>query len=881
MISPGCSISDAAIPATLVVVDRDPERLRASARLFEAAGYSVITGNTAAQALSLTRLYLPDLLLVDEDLPDAALPELAGQVKGDPQLAAVFLVVQSAQRIALKGEWADRADGVLVRPCGPLDLLDRIETFLRIREAQEKCRESEQRYRMLFVNTGNPFALCEVVGDDQGLPCDCRFLEVNPAYAEMAGLPASQLIGKPVLEVLPGLVDHWTEAYQKAVLSGETARFEGYLGPQGRYFLVELYAPQPGRLASLFTDLTGRKQAEDVLKLKGLTLDNLAEEIIWFDSQGRILEVNKLACEKLGYAREDLLRLSASDLAPDYLTGLNGLNGAYQEHWTRLKHTGSLQFESFQQAKDGRVYPVEILANYLDHDGREFDCSIVRDITERRNLEKALQESEELFHTLCDAAPIGIFRCDAAWNNIYCNPRWEEIVGMSSRDGAGSGWMGGVHPDDREELGRVRAEAAVRGSGYWHEHRKLTPQGKVVWVRVLVSPIKGRNGTITGYVGTVEDITEVRQARQEVLKAQKLESIGVLAGGIAHDFNNILTAILGNVALARYQLSDPEKVAKRLEDAESAATRARDLTQQLLTFARGGEPVKKVLQVSGLLKESVAFTMHGANARVLFNLAEDLWPLEADEGQFVQVIHNLVLNAVQAMPQGGQITIDARNRPGGESDGACVEISITDTGIGIVEQHLEKIFDPYFSTTQGSGLGLASCYSIVKKHQGSIVAESVPGQGSTFRLLLPAASKHRAVPHTLEATRPAGTLRVLVMDDEEIVRGLAKAILEQLGYQADCVEDGSQATEAYLNAQREQAPFAAVILDLTVPGGIGGKEAIRMLQNVDPGVKAIVCSGYSTDPVMANFRAYGFQAVLCKPYRPHDLGRVLQELLAG
>jgi CheY-like chemotaxis protein len=318
-----------------------------------------------------------------------------------------------------------------------------------------------------------------------------------------------------------------------------------------------------------------------------------------------------------------------------------------------------------------------------------------------------------------------------------------------------------------------------------------------------------------------------------------------------------------------------------LEDAETAAARARDLTQQLLTFARGGEPVKKTLELSGLLKESVAFTMHGANARVLFNLAGDLWPVEADEGQFSQVIHNLVLNAVQAMPQGGQITIDGRNLPGWQPERDFVEISITDTGVGIPETHLEKIFDPYFTTTQGSGLGLASCYSIINKHQGSIVAESVAGQGSTFRLLLPAARDHQVVPQTLEAARLTGTHRVLVMDDEEIVRGLAKAILEQLGYRADCVEDGSQATEAYLQAQKEQAPFAAVILDLTVPGGVGGKETIKMLKDVDPGVKAIVCSGYSTDPVLANYRSYGFQAVLCKPYRPHDLGRVLQELLAG
>jgi len=624
---------------------------------------------------------------------------------------------------------------------------------------------------------------------------------------------------------------------------------------------------------ALIRDVTHVKQAETELRFKNFTLENLGAEVFWLSSECRIMDLNRVACEKLGYTREELVGRPVSDIDPAFNAE------AARRAWGELKELGTRQFETTHRTKDGRSYPVEVLANYLNHEGLEYNCCIVRDISDRKHLESALQDGRELFRTLCDSAPIGIFRCDAHWNNIYCNARWEEITGLFAAQGAGNGWVAAIHPDDREDLFRVRNEAAAKGQGYWHEHRKLTAQGRVVWVRVLVNPIKDHKGEIVGYVGTVEDITELRQARQEILKAQKLESIGVLAGGIAHDFNNILTAVLGNISLASFQLDDPQKVAQRLQEAESAATRARDLTQQLLTFARGGEPVKKTLELPGLLKEAVAFALHGSQVSCELRFAEDLWTLEADEGQLVQVMHNLVLNAVQAMPEGGTVVVEAVNRrsPG---DDPFVEISVADTGIGISEQHLERIFDPYFTTKkQGSGLGLASCYSIVKRHLGTITAQSVLGQGSTFRVLLPASRELSAQAGSSEVEVSGGASRVLVMDDEEIVRTLAKSILEQLGYQAECVENGAQAAELYRREKEVGDPFSAVILDLTVPGGVGGKEAIKMLRGYDPQVRAIVCSGYSTDPVMANFREYGFNAVLAKPYRPHDLSRVLREVL--
>jgi len=503
-----------------------------------------------------------------------------------------------------------------------------------------------------------------------------------------------------------------------------------------------------------------------------------------------------------------------------------------------------------------------------------------RDITERKLAEEELRESEMLFHTLCDSAPIGIFRTDGDRNNIYCSPGWEEITGMSASEGMGMGWVRGIHPEDREGHEKVWNEAVAAGDIYSHEHRRLTPQGKTIWVRTLITPLKSADGKILGYVGTMEEITELRQAGEDLLKSQKIESLGVLAGGIAHDFNNILTIILGNVSLARLQLHDPEKVTTRLEEAENATARAKELAQQLLTFARGGEPVKKIIEVCGLLKEAAGFALHGSNVRGEFALANDLWPVEADEGQLSQVIQNLVLNAVQAMPEGGTVTISAENAESTKAGKRYVKISVADTGAGISEEHLQRIFDPYFTTKhKGSGLGLATCYSIIMKHGGKIRATSTLGKGSTFNISLPASDQERVVKPNSRKAVFHGSGRVLVMDDEEDIRKLTKALLADLGYTVETVENGVEAADLYRKRKEEGTPFSAVILDLTIPGGIGGKEGIERLLRIDPDIKAIVSSGYSTDPIMANYRDYGFSAVLVKPYRLQDISTVLQGLL--
>jgi CheY-like chemotaxis protein len=361
----------------------------------------------------------------------------------------------------------------------------------------------------------------------------------------------------------------------------------------------------------------------------------------------------------------------------------------------------------------------------------------------------------------------------------------------------------------------------------------------------------------------------------------------VLAGGLAHDFNNLLTSIMGNINLARNFPSPQVKALERLNEAERAALRAQDLTQQLLTFSKGGAPVKSASSIGELVTETARFVTTGSHVRCEFNIPDDIWTCDVDAGQISRVVHNIVVNAEHAMPDGGTIRITCCNVVVGGGDsvplasGDYVKISIADTGVGIQPEMIGRIFDPYFSTKQkGSGLGLAASYSIVKKHDGQISVHSVPGVGTTFDIYLPADRRAAAPGRHDELQHSRGKGRVLVMDDEELVRGVAVEMIKQLGYDVDYASDGSEAVERYKAGMLGGSRYDVVIMDLSVPRGMGGKDAVEKLREIDPNVRAIVSSGYSNDPIMAEFGKYGFSGVVAKPYRIHDLGRAIQRAMS-
>jgi CheY-like chemotaxis protein len=336
------------------------------------------------------------------------------------------------------------------------------------------------------------------------------------------------------------------------------------------------------------------------------------------------------------------------------------------------------------------------------------------------------------------------------------------------------------------------------------------------------------------------------------------------------------------------QHSSEDKTSERLTEAEKACMRARDLTQQLLTFSRGGAPIKKITSIVNILRDSVNFALSGSRIRCEFSIPDDLWAVEVDEGQITQIINNLIINADQAMPSGGIIRIRAENVNISPKDpipvkvGEYVKLSIQDEGIGISKEHLPKIFDPYFTTKQkGSGLGLATSYSIIKNHEGHISVESEPNVGTTFHLYIPAIpGKSIAEEKEREKEAPVmGHGKILVMDDEEFIRDLATDMLTNIGYQPTVVENGAKAIQLYKKAKESDKPFNAVILDLTIPGGMSGKEVIIRLKEIDPNIKAVVSSGYSNDPIMSEFKKYGFKGVIAKPYKTKELSEVLYRII--
>jgi PAS domain S-box-containing protein len=403
------------------------------------------------------------------------------------------------------------------------------------------------------------------------------------------------------------------------------------------------------------------------------------------------------------------------------------------------------------------------------------------------------------------------------------------------------------------------------------------------------APIRDKENRVIGVVLVFSDITQRVKMEEELLKGRKLESVGILAGGIAHDFNNILTAIMGNVSLAKNYIDPDNKAFKRLEEADKATQRAKDLTHKLLTFSKGGAPVKITASIAELIEDSAGFTLSGTSVKSEYLMPEDIWPADIDPGQISQVIQNLCLNASQAMPDGGILQIKTENLTVAEDDalplepGKYIKISFIDNGVGISKSHLSRIFDPYFTTKQkGSGLGLATVYSIINNHDGYVTVQSELEVGTTFTVYLPASPEKQVLvgKEKIEAGEEfIGSGRILIMDDEVIVRDVAGEIIQHLGFETDFAINGEEALEKYSQAMRNGEPFAAVIMDLTVPGGMGGGEAIKKLLAIDPQVKAIVSSGYSNNPIMANFNKFGFKGVISKPFQLNEVKRSLEMLL--
>jgi PAS domain S-box-containing protein len=511
----------------------------------------------------------------------------------------------------------------------------------------------------------------------------------------------------------------------------------------------------------------------------------------------------------------------------------------------------------------------------------------------RKQAEEALRASEERLDLALKSAHMGVWQWDIAADKLSSDAQACSLLGLDPATCSGSvpEFYEAVHPDDRESIREALSRTVEQDEMYAPEFRAVWPDGSLHDISACGRLTRDKAGQPHSLSGVVWDITERKLAESELLIMQKLRSVGTLAGGIAHDFNNILHGLYGYISLAKEDLAKDNPACASLEQAEKSMGRAVRLTKQLLTFSKGGAPVKETVSLESLVEEVARFDLSGSNVRLVCPHAEGLWRAVVDKGQIQQVVSNLVINARQAMPDGGAlyVTLENAELPAaafpGLLPGRYVKVTVRDEGVGIDPAIIDRIFEPYFTTRPtGSGLGLATVWSIVSKHGGHIGVVSQRGKGASFTFYLPAfeaSVPQETPPPAAEGPAPVQTrtAKILVMDDDEDVRVIATRILTRCGYSVVTVPNAPEAVARYKRALEAGEPFGAVIMDLTIPGGAGGQKAVKDLLELDPNVRAIVSSGYAEDPVMADPAAYGFKDSTPKPYSDSELRDVVARVL--
>ena len=621
------------------------------------------------------------------------------------------------------------------------------------------------------------------------------------------------------------------------------------------------------------------------------TLDSIGDAVITTDTEGRVLRMNPIARNLTGWRIEDARGLALEDV---FKIVNSHTHKPVDNPVAKVLESGEvagLANHTELISRDGRRFQIsDSAAPIKDLDGVITGVVLVfRDVTDDYEIRMALQESERKYRLFAENAGDLIWTCQGTADRFtvsYINPAVEKILGYTQEEYLA------LSREKRLDAESIRLidetlQGMKPGDSRTIDIRHIHKDGHLVDCELWAKPLIDEKGRMYGFQGRTIDITERKRAGEELRRMQKLEELGTVAGGIAHDFNNLLGGIFGNLELAKLELSEDSSALSFIQTAYNTIETARGLTGQLLTFATGGAPEISIVNTAELVRESVDFNLHGSNIQVEFNLPEGLWPLEADKGQIGQVIANLVTNARQAMPDGGTLCVEACNLPSSaqnrsaNSSGDMVQIKIRDEGQGIPPDIIERIFDPYFTTKdKGHGLGLAVVTSIIVQHNGTIDVRSMPGAGSTFEICLPAHSafggvdsEDSPVPDSVSAD--ASALRILVMDDEPIILQLCEKMITHLGHNVDTVGDGEAAIKKYTEAMAEEQPYDIVIMDLTIRGGMGGEETVRNLLKIDPSVRAVVASGYASDPVIANYSDYGFQEKMPKPYALKDLKEVI------
>lgn len=818
----------------ILIVEDSKTQAKQLDAILKQLGYRIVITNSAREALFILKEQKPVIIISDILMPDIDGYQFCKLLKSDDKLkdiAVILLTQLSDPREIVKG-LACGADDFIVKPYNEEFLLARIHATLALKTKQD---------------TASKLTTILVVEDSPTQAEQIKYLLEDKGYAVMVAAN-----GKEGFEV--------AKKFRPTIIISDIV-----MPVMDGYELAEKIKKDKDvrDIPIIFvTALTDRKDAS---RKASVVADGYFTKP--YDDKYLISKIEALLTASRQEERVDTKELEVKFAGERYVIAsgrrqiLNFLLSTYEN--------------AVQQNQDLILMHREL--------------HLLNEQLENRVVERTeqLQASEANFRALADNANDGILiTAGSGGDTVYANRRIAEMTGWSVEELLKKNMRDYIAPDTFPD--EIKLYSQILEGMPCPNHCEVTisqKNGAAIPVEMTISRTlwHGQPAVIT----IVRDITERKKRDEEFIRACKLKSLSTLAGGIAHDFNNLLTGILGNASIAKTLVNPGDNLHKIMTDLENTSLRAKDLTQQLLTFAKGGAPVKKTVSIAKLLRDSATLVLSGSNVKCDFAIAKDLWPAEVDEGQIAQVIHNLIINAKQAMPDGGTIQVSAENFAlSAENNpfiknGKYVKITVKDTGVGIQEEHLPKIFDPYFTTKEeGSGLGLATAYSIIKNHAGYIMAESAAGVGTTFYIHLPASKKEIGRVETVEEKLVSGKEKILVMDDDDIIRDVAGKMLTKLGYEVDFARDGSEAIELYKKSKNSGRPFDVVIIDLTIPGGMGGRETMQKLLEIDPHVKAIVSSGYSDDAVMSNYTNYNFKGVIAKPYRIEELSRTVRSVLA-
>ncbi len=746
--------------------------------------------------------------------------------------------------------------------------------------AQNELAKSNQRVSEILKSITDTF---------YSLDNNWNFTFINRTTESIfSGKNPLDILGKSIWNVYPELSGTLMYSqYHQAIQSNQSVHFEMKSAAEpSQWFEVHAYPSGEG-LSVYLRNITAKKEAERIRNQLITMVESSEDAIFTTDPTGIINSWNLGAAKMYGYKADEIIGHHCTKLVP------------IPEHYSMLKLYTNIALgirisdtiEAERVRRDGSLVAVSIKRSLLlDENGKIIGVSSIhRNITESKQYQEALKSERERLNRTLNSLSDGVITTDRHGRILLMNQAAETLTGWHYPD-----WFEKPLPkifyliNDRTSepyTDLVMQTLGAENSLHISDTILVDNRLREIPLQVCCTPLRSAQSEQFGIVVVFQDITEKLMIEAELLKAEKLESLGVLAGGIAHDFNNILTAILSNLQLATSKLDKGENIRKYLFDSMEAAYKASDLTKQLLTFSKGNTPIKKVIALGQLIERTVTFALRGSNVKANFEIAANLQQVEADEGQLIQVINNITINAKQAMVKGGTFTVSVVNHyiSSGEHlhAGEYIKITFSDKGVGIPDSLLKKIFDPFFTTKkEGTGLGLATSYSIIHNHNGNIEVKSRINQGTSFIIFLPVAKGQTPINQADEEVAVAMEgIYILLMDDEAAIRQGTSELLRELGYRVETVADGEAAIVRYQQVLNSENPFDIVILDLTVPGGMGGQAAISYLRDINPQIKTIVSSGYAEDPIISEFERYGFSGVVTKPYKLEELNRVILRLV--